>query len=670
MNKKKRVYGWAALLIFTMVCSLFGGCDKKAPEKYVATMPTEREQFDIFVEPVAGVDENFIRGVDISTILSQEKSGVKYYNLNGEEEDIFKILADAGVNYIRVRVWNDPYDKNGNGYGGGNCDAACAAEIGKRAAQYNMKLLVDFHYSDFWADPGKQMVPKAWEGMTPEEKADACYTFTTDAMNTILEAGADVGIVQLGNETTKGMSGETKWAEISKIMNKGRQAVLEQGEKYGKEIKIAVHFTNPEDTTAIYNFFRKLQNYNVEYDIFALSYYPYWHGTLKNLTEIMNTAIEKYGKQVMIAETSYAYTVEDGDGNGNSVSEKDLCKQYAATVQSQANAVRDICEAVASVGPDGLGVFYWEPAWVPVNVYDYNSPDAASVLEANRKAWEEFGSGWASSYATEYDPNDAGKYYGGSAWDNQAMFDFYGKALPSLYVFKYLQYGTNCDLKIDFVNNITVECDPGSTFTLPETVDVIYNDRSKSGPAKVSWNADDVAKVNTNALGNYDVLGTFEDGTTVNCTVKVAAVNWVKNASFESEDTSMWQLIYDGTCPADFQKKETDAYSGEYSLHYWRESEVEFKAEQTITGLVDGTYLFSAFAQGGDNGPSPEMYIYAISGDETYKASFTPDGWKVWKNPSINSINVVDGTITIGVYVKGGAGAWGTLDDFYLGKID
>ena len=176
-------------------------------------LPTEPEEAAVYVEPIENLPEDFIRGVDISSVLVEENSGVVYYNEAGEEQDIFQTLAENGVNYIRVRVWNDPYDENGNGYGGGNNDTATAAEIGRRAAQYGMKLCVDFHYSDFWADPSKQMCPKAWEDMAIEEKSEALYQYTRESLQEILEAGADVGMVQIGNEINYGMSGETDWTK-------------------------------------------------------------------------------------------------------------------------------------------------------------------------------------------------------------------------------------------------------------------------------------------------------------------------------------------------------------------------------------------------------------------------------------------------------------------------
>ena len=125
----------------------------------------------LYVKKVENLPEDFIFGMDVSSVLAEEASGVKYYDFNGNETDLFRLLADNGINYIRVRIWNDPYDADGNGFGGGNCDIRTAVEIGKRAAACGMKLLADFHYSDFWADPGKQMVPRAWAGMDIDAKS-------------------------------------------------------------------------------------------------------------------------------------------------------------------------------------------------------------------------------------------------------------------------------------------------------------------------------------------------------------------------------------------------------------------------------------------------------------------------------------------------------------------
>ena len=163
---------------------------------------------DIYVEPIEGISDDFIRGMDASAVLALENSGVKYYNFDGEEQDVFQTLSEAGVNYIRLRVWNDPYDENGNGYGGGNNDLPTAIELGKRATKYGMKVCIDFHYSDFWADPKRQHAPKAWEGMEIDEKCDALYDYTKDSLTQLFDEGVDVEMVQVGNEINNGMAGE------------------------------------------------------------------------------------------------------------------------------------------------------------------------------------------------------------------------------------------------------------------------------------------------------------------------------------------------------------------------------------------------------------------------------------------------------------------------------
>ena len=339
---KKRAM--AAALTAAMLCGMLAGCKEKEAV-YDANLPTEAVEAPIYVEAIGDMSDDFIRGVDISTVLVQEASGVVYYNEAGEEADLFQVLADAGVNYIRVRVWNDPYDENGNGYGGGNNDATKAAEIGARAAKYGMKLLVDFHYSDFWADPSKQMVPKAWANMTLEEKETALYEYTKESLTTIMKAGADVGMVQIGNEINNGMCGETQWDKIIPLMAQGSKAVREVAEKEKQEILVAVHFTDIQDGDEILNHAKRLAREELDYDVFGVSYYPFWHGTMENLTAKLKMISQIYDKKVAVLETSYVYTVEDGDGTGNTVTEATLNKNYAANVQSQATCIRDIMAA-------------------------------------------------------------------------------------------------------------------------------------------------------------------------------------------------------------------------------------------------------------------------------------------------------------------------------------
>lgn len=389
----------------------------------------------INIDKIEGLSKDTIRGVDLSSIIALENSGVSFYDFHQNKKDIFKILADSNVNYIRVRIWNDPYNADGKGYGGGNNDVKKAIEIGKRATRYGMRLLVDFHYSDFWADPSKQKAPKKWQSYTVSQKADAIYDFTKSTLQQMKNEGINIGMVQVGNETGYGFCGCKTWSvegyeevtfdKIALMMNAGSRAIRE----VDPNILVAVHNTDPQNS---YEWISKDYNtYDVDYDVFASSYYPSIHGTMKNLTYQLKHVADTYNKKVMVVETQYPYTYEDGDDFSNTLSDNSNTPNYPISVQGQAKHIRDVFQAVKDVGDKGLGVFYWEPAWLPVG----------TSYATNLPLWEEHGSGWASSYSSEYDPEDAGQWYGGSAVDNQALFDFKGNPLDSLNVFKYIYTG-------------------------------------------------------------------------------------------------------------------------------------------------------------------------------------------------------------------------------------
>lgn len=427
-------------------------------------IPAYAQDTDIAVEPIEFNNPDFIRGMDVSSVISLENSGVVFRDENGEAQDLFRILADHGVNYIRVRVWNDPYDSDGNGYGGGNNDVAKAAQIGKRAAKYGMKLLVDLHYSDFWADPSKQTSPKAWKDMALESRIAALKEYTTGSLDAIRSAGADIGMVQIGNEINNGVAGVTDFGEIPKVLSAASAAVR----AFDPSILIAVHFTNPEQTATTKWRADRLDENKVDYDVFSVSYYPYWHGSLTNLSQVLGYVADKYGKYVMVAETSYANTLEDSDGHPNTVSHTanhtgdDLLWDF--TPQGQADEVRAVMNAVNSVGEKGLGVFYWEGAWITVGDTTGLDGDVyMSRLNENRALWEKYGSGWASSFSDEYDPDDAGKWYGGSAVDNQAFFKPDGTAVSSLWVFDrvkeeaYLIGDTDLDGEVSILDATAVQ---------------------------------------------------------------------------------------------------------------------------------------------------------------------------------------------------------------------
>ncbi len=614
------------------------------------------EGCSLYVKPVEKLPVDFIFGMDASQVPALEASGVKYYDLDGTEKDVFQILAENGVNMIRVRVWNDPFDAEGRGYGGGNCTVDTALEIGQRATKYGMKLLVDFHYSDFWADPGKQMAPKAWKGMSLEEKEVALFGYTWESLVTLYAAGVDVGMVQVGNETNGAMCGEKDWPSVVKLMAAGARAVR----AVYPEAKVAVHFANPE-SGAYPAYAKALADNGLDYDVFGSSYYPYWHGTLENLTGVLKNVRETYGKEVMVLETSYAWTAEDSDFSGNTISaDSAVEKPYPYSLQGQVNSLRNVAQAVQDAG--GIGVCYWEGTWIGVG---------GASREENQKLWEQYGSGWASSYAAEYDPDDAGKWYGGCAVDNQAFFDAEGRALESLMAFNLIRYGNETELKAESVEDAELRLTEGEDVVLPQTVEAIMSDGSRQ-TVSVLWDADPV-EIKPLGPGSYTISGHAEVGLPVKLNVIIEGVNLLENPSFETGADDPWVAENLGGCKElKIEQKSGDSLSGDWHYHFWSPdaNKAEFTLEQSPEGLEPGSYDFSIHVMGGDCGAA-EVYAYAkLDGEIVATADMEITVWNEWHEGTISGIEYKEGqTLTVGIYVKApAAGAWGKIDDASLSR--
>lgn len=664
---------------------------------------------DIFVKKLSSVSDNDIRGMDISSYISimdsfdalNAKKGTNYgfkdYAGNTlSKQGFFDFLADEGVNYVRIRVWNNPYTAKNEGYGGGNNDLQKAIEMGQYATKAGMKVLIDFHFSDFWADPGKQQAPKAWADLTADEKAVKVSEYTKAALTELLSKNVDVAMVQIGNETNGAFCGEKSWDDMNKIFDAGCDAVHEVAAENGKEILAAIHFTNPETSGRQAGYAAKLAAYNdnegVSYDVFATSYYPYWHGSLSNLKSVLSGIADTYGKYVMVAETSYANTLEDTDGHENTVrvgtndTGDDL--NWLFTNQGQANEFRDVLETVTSIDTTlengdeaGLGVFYWEGAWITVqNVYDENGEVNETLLAENKAMWEQFGSGWASSYASEYDPEDAGKWYGGSAVDNQAFFGADGKALSSLRVFHpdYLKYGAETTVKVDgyTIPRVTVQVGSDAASILGATTVEVTNNDGTSTQKAATWSKKDVealvsAVADNKGIGTYTVNGTLTEDTSyaVQCIVTVIPKNLLKDPSFDLFDgssTENWTLSGSG-----YDDEHSDPHTGSKSLHFYDTNAFSFDAQQKVIVTKPGSYAAYVYAQGDVN---TKVTLSVSTNDKTYTSAVTPlQGWAVWQQPEVSNVIVTEdmikngkNTLTLNIHVEGAAGSWGSLDDAYL----
>ena len=638
----------------------------------------------LYVRKIENLNDDFIMGMDASCVPSLEASGVKYYGYDGKEQDVYKTLAESGINYVRVRVWNDPYDANHKGYGGGNCDVDNLIAIGKRVTKYGMKLLVNFHYSDFWADPSKQFAPKAWKGLDIEEKEVKCYEFTKDALKRCKDAGIDVGMVQVGNETNGKMAGESSWMNIYKLMAQGSKATRE----IFPNALVGVHFANPEKVTNYADYAKKLNYYNLDYDVFGSSYYPFWHGTLDNLSTVLSNVATTYNKKVMVMETSYAYTELDSDFSGNTISGSNgIVKDYPFTIQGQANNLINVIDTIANKTTNGCGVFYWEGTWITVGQNSW---------EENSEKWEKYGSGWASSYAGAYDPTDAGKYYGGCAVDNQALFDSNGKPLESLKTFELVKTGnTSVQNGADAIQDTTIICDLAGEISLPSKVNAVMKDNSKQ-EIDVTWKYYQVTDENYNVtkydsidfdafknggVAKYDIVGEA-GGMEAHCYLSMVEYNFLKNYSFDDPTNDSW-VIHDNTTGQDgeinksnkqlyIEDKVSDSLTGTKHMHFWGadEGSIDFTVEQKVENLPTGTYKYTISIMGGDGGTT-DIYSYVkIDGTIVKTAPLQITSYNQWDTKTITDISYEEGKeIVVGIYVKcdgSGNGAWGKIDDALL----
>lgn len=369
--------------------------------------------------PFTDMSADFIKGADISTLLEAERHGAKFYNQQNQAQDAITILKDNGVNYVRLRLWLDPKDEQGNGYGGGGNDLETTLALAKRAKAQGMKLLLDFHYSDFWTDPGKQFKPKAWAGMDYPQLKVAIHDYTRDTIARFKQEGALPDMVQIGNEINGGMlwpEGKS-WGQdgnefdrLAGLLNSaidGLKANLTDRE----QVKIMLHLAEGTKNETFRWWFDEISKRNVPYDVIGLSIYTWWDGPVSALKSNMDDISQRYDKDVIVVEAAYASTLENCDNAENTFQAKEEKEGgYPATVQGQYDYLHDLMQAVADVKDQrGKGIFYWEPTWIAVP-----------------------GTTWATLAGMTYTDDH---WKEGNARENQALFDCHGKVLPSITVF-------------------------------------------------------------------------------------------------------------------------------------------------------------------------------------------------------------------------------------------
>lgn len=518
---------------------------------------TGLKQQKVTIKKVKNMSDSTIRGIDISSYTALKKAGVKYYDNEGKEASLLKVLSDNGVNYIRIRIWNDPYNEKGETYGGGSNDVKAGLEIAKEAAKYNIKVLLGFHYSDFWADPAVQLLPKAWkkDRNNQEKMCSNVYEFTKETLEQFKDAGADIGMVQVGNEISQGMMGimhRTKanvWQEeeksvlIDSYLNAGARAVRE----CVPDALVAIHL----DTLNL-SIYKDAMNAwerdKVDYDVLGSSSYAFWAGKnmLGNVRKAGNYVASR-GKLFAVLETSWLNSQKDADGTVNMVNNtKDAV--YKVGPQGQADMLSDLYDAILS-NDNGLGAFYWEGAWIPVKAGWVN-------WKYNKEMANEFGTGWATENAGGYYPKSKLYYngnpvWGGDSWDNQTLFDDKGYPLDSLRFYKDAVSSNEkysrvvialCDKENNVLEYRVVKVVSGKsmTYTLPEikgytkekdTIKILGTN-DKISKVSVVYNKDIKKQTITVKKASY----TIPYGTKFNLKNKVKAVG---SLTFTSNNTNI-----------------------------------------------------------------------------------------------------------------------------------
>ncbi len=362
----------------------------------------------------------FINGFDLSTLEEVERCGGAFYD-NGKRGDALSILRSYGGNFVRLRLWNDPYTPEGEDYGAGVCDLPTVLRLARRTKLAGMRWLLDLHYSDFWADPGKQTVPKAWRELDEDGLEQAVYRYTLDVLCACRAAGVSPDMVQVGNELSFGLlwpQGKTpNYDAIARFVSAGVRAVR----AFDPALPVMVHLDNGANNALYRTWFDAYFARGGECDIIGLSYYAMWHGSLDALRDNLTDLAWRYGKPLVLVETSSYFTAEDyaayenlpaAERKGPPMRPELLQRlEFPTTPQGQADYLRAVLDMLRQV-PEGLGLgfFWWEAAWIPVP-----------------------GSGWAKQGGWEY-VHENGP--GGNEWANQALFDFDGNALPALQVIR------------------------------------------------------------------------------------------------------------------------------------------------------------------------------------------------------------------------------------------
>lgn len=344
------------LLKFSLVAILFfTSCELTDENQGTVEQQEEEEQ------PEEAPD--FFRGADLSYVNELEECGAAYFNEAGESKDPYQIFSEANTDLVRLRLWHNPNWTNYSNF----------EDVKKsisRARALNMQVLLDFHYSDDWVDPGKQIVPAAWLPVVNNMPVlgDSIYNYTFEVLKKLNDLDLVPEFVQVGNETNieilqdpNGTYNGINWNRNAFLFNKGLKAVRDASAAFGKDIQIFLHVAQPEN--ALWWFEAAQQNGVTNYDWIGISYYPLWSDIpLEDLPAAVQTLTDTYNKRLMVVETAYPFTLDNKDNANNILGQDAAVAGFAISPQGQYDYLKALEQKISEGGGEGL--IYWEPAWV------------------------------------------------------------------------------------------------------------------------------------------------------------------------------------------------------------------------------------------------------------------------------------------------------------------
>ena len=344
--------------------------------------------------PPTAEDSVYYRGMDLSFQPEVSEWQTQYYDVAGQPVQLLPYVAEKGVNLVRLRLWHTP-DTSFNGL-------ESVLEYAMEVKNNGMDILLDFHYSDRWADPGQQFIPEAWKNLSQELLSDSIYQYTFRVLERFKAVGVLPAMVQIGNETNAGFmwnqgrvggSFNSNWGNYTTLVKSAVAAVRDAEEE--KEIRVMLHIAGVNSATW---FFDNITQYLVDYDVVGLSFYSISHGTNFNAWEQKFLEIaNRYIKEMMVVETGYPWTLGWNDWTNNIYGlEEQLFPDIPATPEGQLQFLQRLDATISSLGKKGIGYCYWAPDWVA-----YKGAQAEN----------------------------------GSTWENVATFDFDNKALPVMEAF-------------------------------------------------------------------------------------------------------------------------------------------------------------------------------------------------------------------------------------------